>query len=109
MGSVSAGEHPFQILVIQPWTTDLEAIECSLRSAGIDAAITRVDFEAALNAALTHQRFDVIVFDGTTPELSRELIAACLRANGREAPLVMLDDVKTLGMRVATILEKRRS
>ena len=107
--TVSGDQHSFRILLIQPWTIDPEPIKRSLRLAGIDAAITRVDFKAALNAALANERFDATVFDSSTPSLSRETIEACFRLNGRQVRLVMLDDVTTLGTRLLAILESLKS
>lgn len=95
--------------MIQFWTTDPAPIEAALRAAGIDAAITRVDFEAALNAALAHERFDVAIYDPSTPGMSRESVEACLKLYGRGIPLLVVDDPSTLGARLLCIMNPRRN
>lgn len=106
---MSGGEQAFRILVIQQWTTELEPIERALRAAGVDAAITRVDFEAALHAALAHDRFDAAILDPATPGLSREVVEACFELNRRDMPVLLLDDVETLGTRLATLFAAHRN
>lgn len=98
-----------RVLVIQLWTTDPAPIEASLRAAGIDAAITRVDFEAALGALLTHEQFDVAIFDPATPELTRERVEACFKLAERDTPLVVLADVSTIGAELSLLLAPRRN
>lgn len=106
---MSGHQPPVRVLVIQSWIVDAQPIECALRESGIDASIVRADFEALLNAALAHERFDVVIFDPATPDLSRETVEHCLRLNGREAPLVVLGDVASLGDDVHRLLAPRRN
>ena len=101
--------QPFRILVIQAWTIDPKPVEDSLRGVGLDVAISRVDFEAALNAAVAHERFDAVIFDRSTPDMLRETVEACLKINDRDTPLLDLDDVATLGSRVLQLLTPRRN
>ena len=96
-----------RVLVIQQWTIDLEAIVSSLADAGISAAITRVDFAAALDAALAHDRFDIAIYDPATPELGREQVHERLRT--RDIPIVVLEVPAAVGPRVASVLESRRN
>ena len=101
--------HPVRILVIQLWTVDAEPIEHALRGAGIDASIARVDFEAALDAALAHERFDVAIFDPATPGLTRETVEHCFKRAARETPLLVLDQPGRLGDDVQRLLAPRRN
>lgn len=101
--------HAVKLLLIQFWTTDPGPIEASLRAAGIDAAITRVDFEAALNAALAHERFDAAILDPSIPDLSREKVEACFKLNGREMPLVVIDDMVAVGPELRRVLGPLRN
>jgi DNA-binding NtrC family response regulator len=77
-----------RILVIRPWTEPLAPLRNALREAGIEARISRVDIEPALNAALDRSRFDVVVFDPTTRDISRELLDTCLRDHRHHAPVI---------------------
>jgi hypothetical protein len=106
---MSGHHHPVRILVIQLWTVDAQPIARALTEAGIDASIVRADFEAALNAALAHERFDVAMFDPSTPDLTRETVEHCLQLNGRETPLVVLGDLATLCEQLHRVLATRRN
>lgn len=98
-----------RILVVQRWTTDLDPLDEALHDAGLHAVITRVDFVAALDAALTHERFDVVIYDPSTPDLSREALEASLRQHGGELRVVILEDVRHIGEQVASLLALRRN
>ena len=95
--------------MIQLWTTDPTPIEDSLRAAGIRAAIARVDFAAALDAALAHETFDVAIYDPSTPGLSRRIVEECIRRSGRELPIVMLEDPVAVGAQVLRVIGPRRN
>lgn len=104
-----AERHAIRVLLVQFWTTDVRPVEESLREVGIDAAITRADFEAALCAELDAGRFDLAIFDPTTPRMSREVVQHCIHQNNREIPLVVLDDVHSLGEAVLDVFSLRRN
>ena len=99
----------FRILVVRSWVLDLAPVEASLRAAGVDAAVTRVDFKASLVAALAYDHFDAAIFDPGTTELSCADVEACLRGSGRSTPLIVLDDVTTIGSAVRVALAPRRN
>ena len=80
-----------RVLLVRPWVKGIDPLVASLRSAGIEPAITQIDREPALNAALARDRFDVVIFDPDPIGPSRATVEACLRANGRELPIVELD------------------
>jgi len=86
-----------RILLIRPWTEPLAPFRAALRDAGIETRITRVDIEPALNAALSRGRFDVVVFDPKTSDISRELLEVRLRENPQRTPVVVF---KTLDVAI---------
>ena len=100
------GHDALRILVVQPWTADLARIDRALRNVGIAATLTRVDFEAALDAVLVRERFDAAIFDPSTPVVTQETIEACLRRSDRRVPVVVLDAIETLGQRIASLLRR---
>jgi hypothetical protein len=107
--AVLGGRHSARILVIQLWTIDLDPIERSLRGAGIDAAITRVDFAAALDAALGHERFEAVIYDPSTPDLTRETVEGYLRRHRRDIPIASLDEAHCIGEQLAGLLAPGRN
>jgi hypothetical protein len=96
-----------RILVIQPWIAELAPIEASLRAAEIDAALVRVDFHAALTAALARDRFDLAILDPSTPDLPREVVEACVQASGRAIPLIVLGEPAAIGAQILRALAAR--
>lgn len=105
----AGGRASVKLLVIQFWTTDLGPIEASLRVAGIVATIRRVDFEAALHAALAHERFDAAILDPNVQDLSRHKVQACFKLNGRDIPLVVIDEVADVGAELRRLLAALRN
>jgi hypothetical protein len=105
---VAGHEHPVRILLIQPWTVDVQRIALALRELGMDASFARADFEAAVNAALAHERFDVAIFDCDTPGLTPEIVRKCIELSGRHVPLVVLDWT-TVGANVVAVVSPRRN
>jgi DNA-binding NarL/FixJ family response regulator len=101
--------HAVRVLLVQRWTLDASPVEAALVAAGIHAAITRVDFEAALNAALAHEAFDVAIFDPATPAMSVDLVETCLKVNQRDVPIVILAGVDTIGEQVLQIIAPHRN
>jgi len=75
-----------RVLLVRGWTQELAPVVATLQAAGVEPAITQIDREPALNAALSRDRFDVIIVDPAT--MSRSIIEQCLRANGRALPIV---------------------
>ena len=102
-------DRPFRLLFIQPWTCDLKPLEASLCAAGLDATLTRVDFAAALDAALARERFDAMIFDPTTPGMTRETVDASIKLGGRDISVIELDDVTCVGARLSRVLETSRN
>jgi hypothetical protein len=87
-----------RVLVIRPWTESLAELRAALESAGHTVHIVRVDFEAALNAALTRDSFDAAIFDPATPGISRALLEASVRC-----PIIELTDEMAAALRRAFV------
>ena len=96
------------ILVIQLWIRDAERFRTSLRAVGLTVQLTRVDFPAALNAALSWGSFDAILFDPETPSISLEHLTHSLRERSLSTPIVLIDGTD-VGKRVAAVLRARRN
>jgi hypothetical protein len=97
------------VLLVQSWTSSQSAIRAELEHAGTPLAITRVDIEPALYAALTNGRFDLVVYDPTTTTLSRAAVDECMRAADSHVPLVVADDLAMLGVRARELARARAS
>ena len=105
---------PVDVLLIRPWTCEIDSIVRWLRAADLEPTIERVDFEPALRAALKSGRYtiaiySVAVYDPQTETLSREVVEAALREHAPELPLLVLDDVQLLGARVRQVVQARQS
>ena len=98
-----------RVLVVQLWTVDLAPLAGALEQAGIVASIVRADFEAALNAALAHEQFDVAIFDPETPSVSLETLLRCFAVNGRTVPVVVLAHPETFAADVLRAISPRQN
>jgi hypothetical protein len=98
-----------QVLLIRPWIHSLTPLRDSLRGVGFEARFTRVDFEPALRAALGRGGYDVAVVDPATPGLTHATIQRCLRDHRADFPIIVLEDIESLGVRVKAALASRRS
>lgn len=90
------------------WTADTERLRTSLCAAGLGVRLTRVDFPAALHAALSWGTFDLILLDPETPAITHELLSNALRERGLSTSIVVLnhDDIGTV---VSAQLRARRN
>ena len=102
-------DRQLQILLIQYWIHDVRPIRTALEVAGITAAITRVDIEPALHAALTIGRYDAVIYDPATTSLSRTAAEECLRSVRKDLALIVADDLDGLGARLLAALQARSS
>lgn len=88
------------ILLVRHWTRDSARLRSSLRAHGLTARITRIDFPAALHAALMRVTFDVVLFDPATTAISHDELAARLREHEQTPPIIVIqsedDDVGAL-------------
>jgi hypothetical protein len=83
-------------------------VRASLRAHGLTARITRVDFLAALHAALMRTTFHFVLFDPETGAISHDVLAASLREHAQSPVIVMLED-DDVGARVAARLQQGRN
>lgn len=98
-----------RVLLVRPWTHPLAPLRDALRVAGLDPRFTRVDIEPALNAALARDAHDLVLFDPTTPALSRSMIEARLRDHRVDIPIIEIDhDPTAVGARIRAALASRR-
>jgi len=95
-----------RVLLVRAWTNDPAVVIEQLYAAGVEPELTRVDFEAALHAALTKDRFDLVVHDEAA--LSRDQIDAALRECAHAPPIVKIEPFASLAARVADALRARR-
>jgi len=96
-----------RILLVRPWTEPIGHFRAALREAGIDAKIWRVDIEPALNAALERATYDVIVFDPSTPHITRATIEELVRDHHRLAPIVVFDSMESVVGAIKHVLTAR--
>src|SRR5690242_6601761 len=97
------------ILLVQFWVRDLAPIRTALTAAGIDARLVRVDIEPALHAALSWDRYAAVIYDPETPSLSRATVEELVRTSRADLPLILVDDLATLGARVLAALRARQN
>lgn len=98
-----------KVLLIRPWIHSLAPLRASFHAAGLEVRFTRVDIEPALNAALARGGFDVAVVDLATPALAEVTIEQRLREHRADLPIVVLEDIPSLGEHVKAALAARRS
>lgn len=108
MAVVVGERNGVRILIVQSWTEDREPIELAAREAVADVSFARADFEAALDAALAHDHFDLAIFDPNTPGLTREIVEGCIKLHGREIPLIVFEP-GSLSVAVSRLLDPRRN
>src|SRR5579884_3139425 len=95
-----------RLLVICSWDHRSSALHESLRAAGIDAALVRVDTEPSLHAALKRGPFRAAVFVRDTAGLTDDLVRTQLLVQAPETPLVVVDDVTAVGFALAAIVHR---
>lgn len=98
-----APRQELRVLVIRPWTESLAELRAALESAGHTVHIVRVDFEAAMDAALTRDRFDAAIFDPATPGISRDVVETSLRDHGNHCQIIELTDEIAAALRRAFV------
>ena len=96
------------ILVVRRWTEDSARLRSSLRAHGLSARITRVDFPAALHAALMRTTFDFVLFDPQTSAITHDVLAASLREHSQSPPIVIMND-DDVGAAISARLQQRRN
>jgi hypothetical protein len=95
------------VLLICSWQTDGRELRDTISAAGYEPALRRVDFEAALRAALA-SRFDIAGYVPTS-SLKRETVQSILREHAPAMPLVTADALDDLAREIIRVLEQRSS
>jgi hypothetical protein len=97
-----------KILVICPWVIKLTGMQASLRAVELAATIVRVDFEAALRAAVLHHRF-AAAFYANTPGFPLASADAMIRQYAPKLALTTVDRLEEIGPLLAKHLADARS
>jgi CheY-like chemotaxis protein len=95
-----------RILVVRTWTAVL-ALRGALRTFGDRVHLTVVDIEPALNAALARTTFDLVLYDPSTPAITRDTLAARLREHRRDIPVIEITTLESLECRISEALALR--
>jgi hypothetical protein len=101
--------EPVRLLLIQTWVIATDGLRARLAAAGFTAWITRVDFEAALDAACWRRDFDAVIVNPATPGLPVAIVEARMKELGIDVPVVELDDLETLCTRLRHAIAARRN
>ena len=96
------------LLLVRTWTVDSERLRTSIRAAGLSVRFSRVDFPAALHAALSWGSFDAVLYDPETPSISFELVTNALRERNLAIPIITIDS-DDMGNAIASQLHSRRN
>lgn len=97
-----------KILLVCPWVVKLTGLQESLRAAGVAPVVVRVDFEAALRAAVMHHRFDV-AFYSDTPSLSLATAETVIRTHVPKLELIRVEALEQIGPALVKLVASRRS
>ena len=103
-----ASDASLKVLLIAPWVIKLYGMQASLHAQGLDPTIVRVDFEAALRAALMHHRFEA-AFYAPTPTLSRDAAETCVRVHAPKLCIRHVEQLEQIGPELARLIASRRS
>jgi hypothetical protein len=101
--------EPLRVLLVQSWVIPGTELRAALRSAGYAPKLFRVDFEAALTAALSHGTYDVIVLDAASTGLFRATVEALQRQAGTTTPVIELGRIDELAEAIRIALAARRN
>lgn len=96
------------ILVVRHWTLETVQLRSALRAHGLTARVTRIDFPAALHAALMRTVFDLVIFDPATTAIPHDVLAMSMREHEQSAPVIVMND-DDIGLRVIAHLQQRRN
>jgi hypothetical protein len=101
--------QPVRILLIQSWVVATHGIRMQLVAGGFLPKITRVDFEAALVAALWRGNIDLVLSCSSTPSLPPDVVEIRMNEYGVRAPLVEVGDLETLATRARRAMAALRN
>jgi DNA-binding NtrC family response regulator len=91
--------RPLRLLLIEDSEGDALLLLEHLREGGYDPHHTRVDSAEALNKALEHHEFDMVIADYTMPGFSGTAALSIVRNRGLELPFIFVSG--TIGEDVA--------
>ena len=88
-----------RILIVEDSEEDTELLLHQLRSAAYEPAFERVDTPAAMNAALEHQSWDLVVADFSMPQFNALAALELLNKKGLDLPFIIVSG--TIGEELA--------
>jgi DNA-binding NtrC family response regulator len=81
---------PLHVLLIEDSQGDTFVLVHVLRRGGYEPSWQRVDTAGALDAALTRQRWDLVICDWVMPNLSAPAALACVREHDIDVPIIVV-------------------
>jgi two-component system, cell cycle sensor histidine kinase and response regulator CckA len=81
---------PIRVLMVEDSEDDAALIALELRRGGYEAITERVDSAQAMQAALDHGKWDIVICDFSMPQFSGKDALKLLRATGSEAPFIFV-------------------
>ena len=94
-----------RVLFVKSWVEDLDPTLAVLRAGGFEVTYERVDIAPALWAALERSRWDVVICDWKTPDLTLGTITQIVREHGGSTPMVILDNLAVLARDVRKVIK----
>ena len=91
--------RPLRLLLVEDSESDALLLIEHLRSGGYDPEYTRVDSAEALNKALEHHEWDMVIADYTMPGFSGTAALSTVRSRGLEVPFIFVSG--TIGEDIA--------
>jgi PAS domain S-box-containing protein/putative nucleotidyltransferase with HDIG domain len=81
---------PLRVLVVEDSEDDAALVVRELRRGGYEPVVTRVDTADAMNAALDHQTWDVILADYMMPQFSAPAALKLVQDRGLDVPFIVV-------------------
>jgi diguanylate cyclase (GGDEF)-like protein len=88
-----------RLLLVEDSENDAALLVEHLRAGGYEPDFTRVDSAEALNAALEHREWDMVIADYTMPGFSGTAALSIVRSRGLEVPFIFVSG--TIGEEIA--------
>lgn len=79
-----------QVLIVEDSENDALLLEIELERAGYEAVCERVDTRQAMNAALSRQRWDLVIADYVMPQFNGLEALALVKAKGLDLPFIIV-------------------
>lgn len=84
---------PLNILMIEDSEDDTDLLLRELRRGGYEPNYDRIETAAAMKAALTRQRWDIVIADYRLPHFSAPAALVLLQASGLDLPFIIVSGV----------------